>query len=77
MEYPDQEYPAEAVIDHDRDKVVDRGDQRTRGYSRIDADLLEEHGDQCSKGAGNDHRDPHRNTDAGGNQIRKADRPAF
>lgn len=64
MQYIDQKNPAQSVIRHNCDKVVDRCDQRAGRNGRVYMDLLEKQRDTGTNCSGNDHRQYQREADA-------------
>ena len=64
MQDVEQQDPAHAVIGHNSDQVVDRCNQRTGSDSGVHLDFLEKQRNQCADGAGNQHGEHQRGTDA-------------
>ena len=77
MQYIDQKNPAQSVIRHNCDKVVDRCYQRAGRNGRVYMDLLEKQRDTGTNRSGNDHRQYQREADASGHRIGKQECLAF
>ena len=71
LQHPDQQQPRGAVVDADRDQVVDRGDQGTRRDGGIDPDPFEEQGRDRTDQRRDRHRDEQRRSDAARGGERK------